>query len=109
MDYELAKELKDAGFPFREWGFGPMTTPMFIFNDSAQRYACPILKELIEACGSMFVLHSPSSLDVNEEYYQHPATVWTAYSQKRRTIYGTGLTPDEAVARLWLATKQKVV
>jgi hypothetical protein len=99
MTYELAKQLKDAGFPFN-WGVNGDT---MLYDDF------PSLSELIEACGDKFVLHSPKSKDINEEYYTPSETEWTAYSQTERfgTIIYKGSTPEEAVANLWLKLNEK--
>ena len=50
MDYELAKQLKDAGFPqrgFGMWWDGRVFTTKDIYSELYQ----PTLSELIEACG----------------------------------------------------------
>lgn len=118
MNYEIAKELKVAGFPQKideyKWHYTSMAGEEKprrnwgrITNHGANTDE-PTLSELIEACGEMFVLHSPNSLDVNEEYYQHSNKVWTAYSQrKEKRNKEEGLTPEEAVAKLWLALNKK--
>lgn len=80
MNYELAKELKDAGFPM------PLPLPderlRDAFGEDGQIYAFPTLEELIEACGEGEVVE--------------------AIKDGRLTR----LTP-EAVARLWLALNKK--
>lgn len=97
MNYELAKELKDAGFPqgmgdylyapdVKEWGA----------NDMAQS---PTLSELIEACGpdNEFTLwKQPSGWQAINGHYGDDATA-----------EGSGSTPEEAVAWLWLALNKK--
>ena len=54
MNYELAKELKDAGFP-QDYSQGVLAHFVFeaddITSDSAYE---PTLSELIEACGDRF-------------------------------------------------------
>jgi hypothetical protein len=67
MTYELAKELKEAGFPYREGvahqGLHPIGKhPIAEFE--ANTVLVPTLYELIEACGFDFrdlSLHSPRS------------------------------------------------
>lgn len=95
MNYELAKKLKDAGFPqysieclfdpkLKEWGASDM--------------ACsPTLSELIEACGDQFYELCKTDYD------------WIAncYSDKNRVVYERGDSPEEAVANLWLALNKK--
>ena len=78
MNYELAKELKDAGFPF-DW-------PPDAIVDSV----VPTLSELIEACGDGFY-------DLSREGEQD----WIAGNQEIDACVGHS--SEEAVARLWLA------
>jgi hypothetical protein len=106
MEYELARELKDAGFPQKDIMAGGVS---YIANSNDQHpNPCyfPTLSELIEACGSRnFILGSNI---YNRE--QNPIPKWDAqiYDYKTRTI-GTGATSEEAVARLWLALNPKKV
>lgn len=109
MDYELAKELKDAGFPHTQGGKVLYYNAVYKnhpFNDYDGAYAdgvtlsgdviyVPTLSELIEACGGKFKL--VELIDKNE---------WLACGDYYRT-YGEGTTPEEAVARLWLALNKK--
>jgi hypothetical protein len=89
MDNSLAKELKDAGFPQN----GKSCDTHSDINDSTlvKRFVHPTLSELIEACPKQmgtatFVLGSANQ-----------GQAWVA------ELNETGETPDEAVARLWLA------
>ncbi len=101
MNYELAKELKDAGFP--QTGKGevlqnhlsrrPITTHYLV--DEA--YA-PTLEELIEACTALI----PEDENVQVYCFKKEATAWT-----RKGHTHVGKTPTEAVARLWLALNKK--
>jgi hypothetical protein len=87
---ELAKQLKDAGWPqdhdcidgkqIGDLIGGCLCIPMQ-----------PTLEELIEACGSK---NFQLTADANG--------TWTAQSFITATS-GTGSTPEEATARLWLA------
>ena len=53
MNYELAKQLSDAGFP--QGGEGKWVLPPDIINARREdRVYVPTLSELIEACGSKF-------------------------------------------------------
>jgi hypothetical protein len=110
MNYELSKQLKDAGFPqgtgryyldedegaafgsakeveFMLSNFEAKDTPRHKFAYS------PTLSELIAACGQDFarLIHHPSERK------------WRAvcYSQHEKDYWGS--IPEEAVARLWLA------
>jgi hypothetical protein len=100
MEYALAQELKDAGFPQGgngRWVFDPNA----IVARARDRVYAPTLDELIEACGESFLMllkHDDNS-------------GWTAtkggdilfIEGRQNENLSTGLTPSEAVARLWLA------
>lgn len=97
MNYELAKKLKEAGFPQK--GIYEGTT----YNLSDIKKVgvnigdvyIPTLSELIEACGD----------DFEVIWKGWGSTKWLAAP---RTSYGDpedyseGCTPEEAVANLWL-------
>ncbi len=92
MNYELAKELKDAGFPQgvltdRDLMLSA-TDNHDIADEDNEPVHYPTLEELIEACGSGF-----QSLSRKDGHG------WVAYGTK--DVWGN--TPIEAVARLWLA------
>jgi hypothetical protein len=96
MDYSLANELKNAGFP--QGGRGRWTVdPNRIVVRSEDRAYVPTLEELIEACGDDF--HGIRRLD---------GGTWrcTRFSELGVSIQN-GKTPTEAVARLWLALNKK--
>jgi hypothetical protein len=100
MDYFLAKELKDAGFP--QNGKSCDTHSDINHSTLVERFVHPTLSELIEACPKQmgtatFVLGSANQ-----------GQAWVACYFDFRANRGaelneTGQTPDEAVARLWLA------
>lgn len=104
MEYTLAKELKDAGFPqkYGETRLGRWVAPDgsrlgIIHSGDDARSACylPTLSELIEACGERFdslVLHEKIAND---------GGYWEATGDEY--FNDTGPTPEEAVARLWLS------
>lgn len=83
MTYELAIELKDAGFP--KLTDGGITPPALF----------PTLSELIEAC-------KPVRLLLSEEKEGE----WFVFGNT--SVKSTGKTPEEAVARLWLAINNKL-
>jgi hypothetical protein len=107
MNEELAKELKDAGFPMR-----PLDSHNY--NDAwrdpipgGNWYYFPTLEELIEACGD----------DINAVIFSKPGKYWVGSAGKLADsivgLYGAeflshGMNPTEAVARLWLALNKKV-
>lgn len=106
MTYELAKELKEAGFP---QGFPvPNDTPSITgvwFKKDEEMFYHPTLEELIVACGEDFdELISPFAVQ-QEGYPSH--CLWRAEATLRTAICCDGSTPEEAVARLWLALKRK--
>jgi len=87
MEYELAKKLKDKGFPFKS-----LPNESRWFPD--QVYWIPTLSELIHACENEF---EQLSKGINGGWYASPV---------RGTAQGLvgigGKTPEEAVAKLWL-------
>ena len=114
MTYEIAKQLKDAGFP-QHWnsrGLGHN----FICKDnktyctypSKNRAYVPDLSSLIIMCGEGF-----GELVRSNNYITKP--MWLAYPSKGALnksdndcvldccVYEIGSTPKEAVAELWLA------
>jgi hypothetical protein len=111
MTYELAKQLKDARFPqdlkLGDWcweglnmgGGGPYKWQKL--TDEVENLATgellkiPTLSELIAACGAI-----PFSLkggDYDIHYW------WIAEAKEKRE---RGESPEEAVAKLWLALHQ---
>lgn len=123
MTYELAKMLKDAGFPqirprsltkevnpfsliypkeqkwFEGWPMRPAPehSPNAIHIDDTELKVLvgaypPSLSELIEACGDE--LRSVERFGEN----------WAAFRKVEESYQG--FTPEEAVARLWLALRR---
>lgn len=101
INYELAKELKEAGFKMQkldDWNMVecPFRWGHFMHSDGIP-YIFPTLSELIEACGdNLYAL------------YNHVSS-WQAYSNSDLwdTEISEGETPEEAVARLWLILNKK--
>lgn len=91
MNYELAKELKDAGFPQGQHNLSCYDNGCY---ESIGQACVPSLAELIEACGEGFKVLCRKSK--NE---------WIAQEveEELRVVNGVGPTPEVAVARLWLA------
>jgi hypothetical protein len=120
MPYELAQQLKDAGFPqeagkdFGSYyalppanspapGWGKMGLSVLFTEERRAEYEketpgvlakVPMLETLIEACGKFFRLDQL----VN-------SGTWLAFSKYDHAEEGS--TPTEAVARLWLALNKK--
>lgn len=100
MNYELAKKLKDAGFPQDGYPRGDMVVDDIVCeqcNDRHHAYA-PTLEELIEACGIEF--GSLTLLGEDAKYR------W--YADNREGVRYYGATPLEAVANLYLALNIKI-
>lgn len=102
IDYDLAKKLKEHGFPEGFMGDREATIGN---GDGYPRIFCPDLSELIEACGDGFkgLLPPDSALGY---------MAFSKIGKIRLDAYGTtilseceiwiGKTPEEAVAKLWL-------
>ncbi len=109
MNYELAKELKDAGW--HEWPETLMGKPIStVHGDADGWYYFPPLSELIEACGDILLFKLPK----DNEWDSSEKDVWVASTVEKYLCADTyfidtnfngetGSTPEEAVARLWLA------
>ena len=101
MEYDVAKELMDAGFT--QGGNGSWAHPKdAIVIQSGDRVYVPTLEELIEAC------------EKKEGYehfsLEHQQLGWFASieAQDEQTYSGSHqATAEEAVARLWLALKKQ--
>lgn len=94
MNYEFAKELKAAGWPHHTDRC----------SNICQNEHIPTLSELIEACGDGF-----NGLD-REEMYNDGNLVnvrWMARPTQKGAEVVYAPTPEEAVARLWLALNKK--
>ncbi len=106
MEYELAKKLKNAGFPqfmnMGEYHYGNTIGQIDqncwrlqkVDDDTAMEWVkIPTLSELIEACGEEF----------NNMF--HIEKKWRCCSFQDEDVMGN--TPEEAVANLWLELNKK--
>lgn len=107
MKYELAKQLKDAGFSQEVksgflmmgsvvvWSPGEGSLPL---NHKETCIYIPTLEELIKACGD----------DLKMVGKQPRKNYWyaTSLGVKKIKKQGDGSTPSEAVAHLYLALKK---
>lgn len=85
MNYELAKKLKDAGFP--------QNNHYYCLEDGTISDVCiPTLSELIEACGKDFETLS---------WYEYPDK-WMVTGGKEEIEEFIASSPEEAVAELYL-------
>lgn len=89
MDFILAKQLKDAGFPQKLEPWGNVVSD--VAGGIHEKVYHPTLSELIEACGGQF----------NNLRHQDVGT-WTASDKKGNMILAC-TTPEEAVAKLYIA------
>jgi hypothetical protein len=117
MEYELAKELEGAGFPQQDRHFywsnhtePPTSWDVNVLDDleipTAGMCADPTLSELIEACGKQFgSLHAVFDGRRGETYGKIYG--WHAVGAGRAFPNIAESTPEEAVARLWLALRPK--
>lgn len=108
MNYELAKKLKDNGFPqyeghfrFKAWIEAQNIKTDYTESHHPEAVHCPTLSELIEACGEDFW----SLTRVNKVMWG--ATVLD--NEMNMKYLGEGSTPEEAVANLWLMLQSKNV
>lgn len=96
MNYELARQLKDAGFPQKFHA---------IVDESTYRMKpdyTPTLSELIEACGDDFEV-----LKRNPNGWYYAGSGLTDFPNGNRLEAGNWPTPEIAVAKLWLAINTK--
>jgi hypothetical protein len=97
MIYELAKQLKDAGFA--QGGKGAwIVSPDNLVSRHEDRVYVPTLEELIEAC----VHFNALSKEFPQRWIARANWITSPENQNYLEM-GDGLTPTEAVARLWLA------
>lgn len=109
MDYELAKQLKDAGFPQNDqkkgWvyldveGYDKPDLVWGVVNFPTIETLAPELSQLIEACGGLYF-----SLETDALKYEASPQEWEAKSSAKTA---SGSTPEKAVANLWLALNKK--
>lgn len=93
MTYELAKQLKDAGFPRKDWG-------------GLEDFAHPTLEELIEVLKQS----NPELALIISYRKKYCSALLGAYCTDSRKYKGDeveGETPTIAVARLWLKLNKK--
>jgi hypothetical protein len=97
MDYELARQLKDAGLPQNGLGFFAAENRVVgsrQYSDTFDAYV-PSLSELIGACGDSFA-------SLVRQVASEGQVRWLACSHTSQAV--SGATAVEAVARLWLTT-----
>jgi len=117
MNYKLAKQLKDAGFPQEAKKFyfekGQVsvdeTEKEYHSDDKTKKVSVPTLEELIDACGEDFGRLDRVRVSDDEIQYiafakERGVVKCSECSRLRHgeDIVGNGDTPEEAVAKLWL-------
>jgi len=110
ISYELAKKLKDAGFP--QTGNGSYLEGNVEEDEggviTTNSVYTPTLSELIEACGDRF--YGLVRREHDYDKWSASTSTWTADAAIRHERYikqdlfcsATGETKEEAVANLWL-------
>jgi len=96
MNIKLAKQLKDAGFPYDDKYGNKRTNCWYDLDNPNNSVEFPTLSELIFACGEG-TFHI-----TNNEYVKNS---WYAQLSRGEKVWQTGVdsyTPEEAVAKLWL-------
>lgn len=101
MEHKLAKQLKDAGFPIRNSNMP---------DDWYDRYSMwwPILSELIEACGNRFEYLKKVHQQTGEREISDRWEARGLLSEPDDYFTVIDVSPEEAVANLWLAINKKV-
>lgn len=105
ISHELARQLKDAGFPQHiEGSLNPIAEPAYE----------PTLSELIAACGSdsplnlhFYPLKGFEKWEASNVALSMEALRQGAEGKGGWGLIANGATPEEAVARLWLALNKK--
>lgn len=96
INYKLAKQLKEVGFPQEVYGeasakgYASRARAMWLNQD----IYIPTLSELIEACGDEFGMVEMFRPNVDR-------TIWYARGYNHTVNY-EGKTPEEAVAKLYI-------
>lgn len=91
MNYELAKKLKEAGFPLKQ------DTYEAFAHVEGFRYVLPTLEELIEACGE----------EIGGIVRSKEGNLWSTLDRAGDYALPFSDTPKEAVANLWLKLNKK--
>ena len=101
IDYNLAKQLSDTGFP-QNLGGGQMISVSGGLAPFEGDFYVPTLSELIESCWTDS--HNFTLQTTNDSKKWGACTDWgNGYDDD----WEYGETPEEAVAKLWLALHEK--
>lgn len=123
LNYELAKQLKDAGFKCEgyfgvtennklvesdsEYGWVAAKEGNYLYEDFQTVIEIPTLSELIEACGENFGTLSQYSFPGTDGNKFLASCQYKPGDIQQKYTDAEGSTPEEAVARLWLALNKK--
>lgn len=124
MNYELAKKLKDAGYPptgslrffarLPEEEAKEINKGVVVIEADSRDHrigiSAPTLSELIEACGEQFAELSKYKIQENIIYWRSSGGKSTDLTKNDRWDFEyeqEANTPEEAVAKLWLALNKK--
>jgi hypothetical protein len=107
LDYSLAKQLKDAGFPGSASWYDDGNA---IWSGTDTQTLAATFSELLKACGNTWTeegLEAPARFSLSWDKYPDSAEdAWMATYFEVDGFptgnVGYGETPEEAVARLWL-------
>lgn len=105
ISYELAKKLKDAGFPQHK---------CFDATCNKAHPERPTLEELIEACGDDILGLNRTHADDGKpngwvaDTHTHQCDCNKKNCNGFTFEHESGVTPQEAVARLWLHLNKKI-
>lgn len=112
LSYELAKQLKDAGFPMKRISsmlYPPKINETTTSMDIVEHFRFPTLSELIEACGEgfygLFTIWDKGCF--NKRWVAIHRNLPNSINSFEKETNAYSLTPEETVARLWLELNKK--
>ena len=107
MEYKLAKQLKEAGFPQKKYlgGLHVMENGICPKIRTASSVYMPVLSDLIMACGDYFQLTKWNDNNDDEKWIASEEIYYDDSGYQNDT--GKGKTPEEAVARLYIKLNEK--
>lgn len=108
MNYELVKELKDAGFPQGDsmMAWVSQEEGLHMGRESENDIYVPTLSELIEACGDKFnTLNKVTGISGKTLHWRAGEYDFDDCHWPRLCLEGS--TPEEAVANLYIVLNKK--
>lgn len=118
LTYEIARELKDLGFPQKQpgkgelgWKYNDKNSLVSLFASTEGDLYIPSLSELIEACGDKFSHLEQMTFEDKDVVYDWVKEEGTWHAEYQIGISpqmcASGFTPEEAVTNLWLQINKK--